>query len=158
MRRIFKYTEPAVTDIAAHFGFSTSYAEEDTLLLVVLMPSQSYTLLFVINKEGHLMLKEERDGMVFDAVIRYQNFVDGSRHSIYFERSNNETTFIVDQEEIKLTASILPTPSSTTNIPVKDATVGEVFVAGVTDAVNVYNRFRRFKGCLSSIHLANTLY
>jgi hypothetical protein len=147
MRRIFKYAELTVSDIEAHFGFSTSYAEADTLLLSVSIPNQAYLLLFAINKEGHVMVKEERDGMLFQAVIQYQNFVDGSRHSVYFERLGNETTFIVDQEEIQLSGSISDTKSTT---PIKDPAVGEVFVAGVSDAVPELLRFKRFKGCLSS--------
>jgi len=148
MRRIFKYGEPSVNSVKATFGFSTSYSDTDTLLLVVSMPNQAYSLLFAINMEGHLMVKEERDGMMFDAVIRYQNFVDGSRHSVFFERTNNETLFIVDQEEIHLSMSIPATPRALE--PVKDATVGQVFVAGVTDTASAFNRFKRFKGCLSS--------
>jgi len=150
IRRRFKYPKPSIniTDIQVHFGFSTSYSEADTLLLAVSLPGQSYSLLLAINKEGHFMLKEEHDGRIFDAVIRYQNFIDGSRHSIYFERHGSETLFIVDHEEIK--ASITPSTGSAPAALVKDPSVGEVFVAGVNEDTAALSTFKKFKGCLSS--------
>lgn len=133
----------------AYFGFSTSYSEADTLLLAVSLPGQTYSLLLAINKEGHFMLKEEREDEIFDAVIRYQNFIDGSRHSIYFQRDGNETLFIVDHEVIK--PSITPAKTSALAALVKDPTIGEVFVAGVNEEKATLSSLKKFKGCLSSM-------
>lgn len=157
IRRRFKVPLKVVDDITAHFGFSTTsdtYGEDHTVLLTVQIPGRKYSLLFAITKAGHFLLKENRENSgMYGTLIQYQNFVDGSRHSVFFRRTKDgETLLIVDQEEIEI-------------VPLRDEDqlfaplaivgeqnhfIGEVFIGGATEAVPSLRGFQRFKGCMSS--------
>lgn len=83
------------------------------------------------------------------AKIKYQHFVDGSRHSVYYKRNSDETIFFVDQEEIHISSLVIKPPQFQL-IPNQNLNVGEIFVGGVNEAVPDLLNFNRFKGCLSS--------
>jgi hypothetical protein len=107
-------------------------------------------LLFAINSEGHLILRETINKVTTGATVKYQHFVDGSRHSVYYRRDPEETVLIVDQEEIPLLLIEPKTQMTFKLIPEQNLNVGEIFVGGVNEAVPALEGFKRFKGCLSS--------
>ncbi|CAL8122090.1 unnamed protein product [Orchesella dallaii] len=152
MRRRFSNTMEKVDDIEARFGFTTGESGNDTVLLTVQIPGQSYSLVFSLNTKGKLILKETQGSIVEGATIR-QNFADGQRHSVYFKRNWEETIFIVDQEEIHVEGLSAEFTFLTTHTSALQTNVGEVFVGGVSDAVTELRHYQRFKGCFANIYV-----
>lgn len=150
IRRRFTNPKDSIKDVEARFGFSSTYAGEETVLLTVQIPGQNYSLLFAINAEGHLILRETVGPVTEGATVKYQHFVDGSRHSVYYMRDSEETILIIDQEEIPVVLLDSKTKFNFKLIPNQNLNVGEIFVAGVNEAVPELVNFKRFKGCLSS--------
>lgn len=111
--------------------------------------------MFSLNPAGHLVMREYRHGLgVFSSIVQYQNFVDGSRHSVYFRRDvTNETILIIDHEEIFVTYN--ETESLTYMYPgnsrLSDPLKGEVNIGGVIDDSDPeLSGYKDFKGCMSS--------
>jgi len=152
IRRRFLNPSDSVSSVQARFGFSSTYAGEETVLLTVQIPGQSYSLLFALNEEGHLILRETIGKVTTGSTLLYQHFVDGSRHSVYYKRDPEETILIVDQEEIPVSLLDPNTQMKFKLIPEQNLKVGEIFVGGVNEAVPALERFKRFKGCLSSTY------
>ncbi|XP_021943509.1 contactin-associated protein-like 5 isoform X2 [Folsomia candida] len=154
IRRRFNNPADTVMEIETRFGFSSNFFNgKETVLLTVQIPGQNYSLLFAINAEGHLILMETGTNGVEGAKIKYQHFIDGSRHSVYYKRNSDETIFIVDQEEIHLSSLNTKKPKFQL-IPNQNLNVGEIFVGGVNEAVPDLINYKRFKGCLSNIYVA----
>jgi hypothetical protein len=150
IRRRFNNPRNTVEEIEARFGFSSTYnREETTILLTVQIPGQNYSLVFSISAEGHFSLSESTGMKTEGAKIKYQHFVDGSRHSVYYKRTSHETIFMVDQEEILVTSQ-RSLPPNFELIPNQNLNTGEIFVGGVNEAVRDLFGMDRFKGCLSS--------
>ena len=95
------------------------------------------------------MFEEDREGDrgTIGSRVKDRNFLDGSRHSVYYHRTNETATLLVDRAEVVLVPlpvepiSEQPGPRSGTN---------EVQIGGIITNDPRFASYRGYSGCLSS--------
>lgn len=60
-----------------------------------LFSRRSYYLLVALTSEGQLIFEEDREGSAYGVRLNDRNFLNGARHSVYYDRDNNTSTLLV---------------------------------------------------------------
>lgn len=57
--------------------------------------SRSYYLLVALTGEGDLVFEEDREGSAYGARLTDRNFLNGARHSVYYQRNGSDAYLLV---------------------------------------------------------------
>lgn len=107
--------------------------------------SRSYYLLVGLTPEGFLIVQEDREGEVYGTIVQKKTFINGARHSVYYQRDGNESRLFVDREIIAMEQI----PAQTfTNVPERGA--NEVQIGGHNTTDPRFAIYKGYSGCLSS--------
>ncbi|XP_062553411.1 axotactin-like isoform X3 [Armigeres subalbatus] len=117
------------------------------MLLLQSKNDRSYYLMVAINAENHLVIEEDREGTTYEAIIG-QNFMDDSRHSIFYSRRGEESSLLVDRKTYPMKLV-----QSKSLIPVPEAGENHVQVGGVNTTDLRFAVYKSYDGCLSNIFI-----
>lgn len=114
------------------------------MLLLQSENDRSYYLMIAINSDGHLQFEEDREGAAFGAKIE-RNFINNARHSVFYERTQNHSSLMIDREVVELApVQVL----QLTQVP--DIGANEVQIGGINTSDPRFAVFKSYMGCLSS--------
>lgn len=98
-----------------------------------------------LTPEGFLIVQEDREGEVYGTIVEKKTFINGARHSVYYQRDANDSKLFVDREIIPMEQI----PAQTfTNIPELGA--NEVQIGGHNTTDPRFAIYKGYSGCLSS--------
>ncbi|KAK6631049.1 hypothetical protein RUM44_003221 [Polyplax serrata] len=141
--------EDQVKTIKVQLAFSSSDPRQrNTVLLLVQTEKKSYYLLVGLTSEGQLIFEEERDGSAYGARIIDRNFLNGARHSIYYQRKNDEAVLLIDREVVPL--GLIPVLSITEHTEYFNST-NEVQIGGLNTTDPRFVSYKSYSGCLSNV-------
>lgn len=98
-----------------------------------------------MTSKGHLIVQEDREGAVFEAIVATKSFINGARHSVYYKRDQNESELLVDRELIPMT-QIPATPINDK----RDMGANEVLIGGQNTSDPRFQYYKAYSGCISS--------
>ncbi|XP_023715268.1 EGF and laminin G domain-containing protein isoform X5 [Cryptotermes secundus] len=151
LRRKFILNGP-VDQIKVHLAFSsTDIRQKNTgLLLLQTENKQSYYLLVALTSEGELIFEEDGEGSASGARVSDRNFLNGARHSVYYQREGDSAMLLIDREPVPLMPiSFL----SRSDVPEGDQGTNEVQVGGLNTSDPRFAVYKNYKGCLSNVYV-----
>lgn len=142
-----KYTVgKKIEQIKLQMAFSSGDLRRVNRILLLLQTEndRSYYLLVALTADGYLQFEEDREGTAVGAKIE-RNFLNSARHSIYYKRDENETTLLIDKQEIKIE------PINVLSLTqVADIGANEVQIGGINTTDPRFAVYKSYMGCLSS--------
>ncbi|XP_046397067.1 contactin-associated protein-like 2 isoform X2 [Ischnura elegans] len=149
LQRKFQLEGP-VNHVKVQLAFSSNELRHMNTVLLLLQTEnkRSYYLLVALTSEGHLIFEEDRegDGPAFGATITDRNFLNGARHSIFYQRTNENGVLLIDREPVLLS----PLPETTfPNMPGIGA--NELQVGGLVTNDSRFEKYEDYNGCLSNL-------
>lgn len=142
----------SVDQIKVHLAFSSTDTRQRNTVLLLLQTEnkQSYYLLVALTSEGELIFEEDGEGSASGARVSDRNFLNGARHSIYYQRQGDSAILLIDREPVVLTPiSFL----SRSDVPEGDQGTNEVQVGGLNTSDPRFAVYKNYKGCLSNIYV-----
>ncbi|XP_014478319.1 PREDICTED: uncharacterized protein LOC106746323 isoform X4 [Dinoponera quadriceps] len=141
--------EGEINQVKVQLAFSTNELRQRTtaLLLVQTDNKRSYYLLVALTSEGQLIFEEDREGSAYGVRLNDRNFLNGARHSVYYDRDNNTSTLLIDREPVQL----LPIPIL--SLGDEDETPGatEIQLGGLNTTDPRFSAYKGYTGCLSNV-------
>ncbi|KAL0270939.1 UNVERIFIED_CONTAM: hypothetical protein PYX00_008205 [Menopon gallinae] len=140
----------AVDMIKVQLAFSSSDIRERSTVLLLLQTDsrRSYYLLVGLTGEGHLVFEEDREGSAYGTRITDRNFLNGARHSVYYQRNGDETVLLIDREPVSLVQ--IPV-LSLADYAEHSNSVNEVQIGGLNTTDPRFVSYKSYKGCLSNV-------
>ncbi|XP_069674286.1 axotactin isoform X2 [Periplaneta americana] len=141
----------SVNQIKVHLAFSSSEKQRNTVLLLLQTENkQSYYLLVALTSEGELIFEEDGEGSASGVRVSDRNFLNGARHSVYYQREGDKATLLIDREPVVLMPiSFL----SRSDVPEGDQGANEVQVGGLNTSDPRFAVYKNYKGCLSNVYV-----
>ncbi|XP_014478317.1 PREDICTED: uncharacterized protein LOC106746323 isoform X2 [Dinoponera quadriceps] len=140
--------EGEINQVKVQLAFSTNeLRQRTTALLLVQTDNKSYYLLVALTSEGQLIFEEDREGSAYGVRLNDRNFLNGARHSVYYDRDNNTSTLLIDREPVQL----LPIPIL--SLGDEDETPGatEIQLGGLNTTDPRFSAYKGYTGCLSNV-------
>ncbi|KAJ8981073.1 hypothetical protein NQ317_007210 [Molorchus minor] len=140
----------SVDHVKFQLAFSTDDVRQKNTILLLLQTKnhRSYYLLVGLSLEGYLTVQEDREGEVYSATLNKKNFINGARHSVYYNRDFNDSELYIDRE---LTPMDQIPAQTFINIPEPGA--NEVHIGGHDTNDPRFAIYKRYSGCLSNIFI-----
>nr|CAD7450192.1 unnamed protein product [Timema bartmani] len=109
--------EGSVHQVKVQLAFSSTDPRQwnSVLLLLQTENKRSYYLLVALTSEGELVFEEDREGSALGARIKDRNFLNGARHSVYYQRTGDNAVLMVDREEVPLAPILVLTLTDLTS-------------------------------------------
>ncbi|KAG8223988.1 hypothetical protein J437_LFUL012091 [Ladona fulva] len=149
LQRKFQLEGP-VKHVKVQLAFSSSELRHMNTVLLLLQTEnkRSYYLLLALTSEGHLIFEEDREGesSAYGAIITDQNFLNGARHSVFYQRTNENAVLLIDREPVLLTQ--LP---ATTFPNMSGVGTNELQVGGLVTSDSRFEKYEDYNGCLSNL-------
>lgn len=144
--RKFALTEK-VEQVQLQLAFSSNDMRRTNRVMLLLQTrnDRSYYLMVSITPENHLVIEEDREGSTYEAKVK-RNFMDDARHSIYYTRSGNVSSLLVDRAVIEMVVSLASKPLVQNLDPGKN----HVQVGGINTTDTRFTGLKSYDGCLSS--------
>ncbi|XP_063236083.1 axotactin isoform X2 [Bacillus rossius redtenbacheri] len=138
-----------VNQVKIQLAFSSTDTHQwnSVLLLLQAENTQGYYLLVTLVNAGELVIAESREGTVTGARINNKSFLDGARHSVYYQRTGSKTMLLIDREEVPLKALV----TSLTDEAGDVKGVNEVQIGGLNTSDPRFSAYKSYKGCLSNV-------
>ncbi|XP_047111390.1 neurexin-4 isoform X1 [Schistocerca piceifrons] len=147
-----------VEQVKVQLAFSSSFPHKTNTVLLLLQTEhkRNYNLLVSLSSNGHLTFREDQEGSSLIANVADRNFLNGARHSVYFQRKNDNTTkLLIDQENIKLEPTGV---LSLSDLPTGEQGANEVQVGGLNTTDPRFTAYKSFNGCLSNVFVEVNSY
>lgn len=122
------------------------------MLLLQTENDRSYYLMVAITSDGFLQIEEDREGSAFGAIIE-RNFLNNVRHSVYYQRTGDDSMLLIDREEVLLEPVVVLALTQ-----VADAGSNSVQIGGINTTDPRFAGFKSYSGCLSSSYKTNILF
>nr|CAD7256084.1 unnamed protein product [Timema shepardi] len=142
--------EGSVHQVKVQLAFSSTDPRQwnSVLLLLQTENKRSYYLLVALTSEGELVFEEDREGSALGARIKDRNFLNGARHSVYYQRTGDNAVLMVDREEVPLAPILVLTLTDLTS---SDKGANEVQVGGLNTSDPRFTAYKSYSGCLSNV-------
>ncbi|XP_021696167.1 contactin-associated protein-like 4 isoform X2 [Aedes aegypti] len=146
--RKFVLTEK-VEQVRLQLAFSSNDMRRANRVMLLLQTKndRSYYLMVAINAENNLVIQEDREGATYEAIIGH-NFMDDSRHSIFYNRHGEESSLLVDRKTYPMKLI-----ESKALIPVAEPGENHVQLGGVNTTDIRFAVYKGYDGCLSNIFI-----
>ncbi|XP_068991293.1 axotactin isoform X2 [Neodiprion pinetum] len=142
-----------VNQVKIQLAFSSNDLRQRTMALLLLQTEnkRSYYLLVALTSEGHLIFEEDREGSAYAVRINDRNFLNGARHSVYYERNNNTTTLLIDREAVPLSNPVLSFAADNESNLDNPGGANEIQLGGLNTTDPRFTAYKGYTGCLSNV-------
>ncbi|KAJ0178446.1 hypothetical protein K1T71_006269 [Dendrolimus kikuchii] len=147
LQRRFLLTGP-IFKVKINLAFSSNdLRQKNTVLLLFQTENKrSYYLLVAITQDGYLKFEEDREESAYGAEVKNRNFLNGARHTVYYTRTGQDATLLIDRIEVPLEKLTPQGPWE-----VLDVGSNEVQIGGLNTTDPRLKIYKGYNGCLSNI-------
>ncbi|XP_076329886.1 axotactin isoform X3 [Tachypleus tridentatus] len=138
-------------DIKISLAFSTSSksTSKQALFFMSFAPGKRYFLISLSSEEGLLIEEYFESSTVLSTTVKKENFNDGYRHSVYYQRKGTNTKIMVDRREV---VTLFRDIGGSSIVGEKPLT-SDLIVIGSVGIPNDprFGDYFNFKGCISNV-------